>query len=163
MLNKKKIIAGIVILIATIWLGIRFILGGPEDNWVCQEGQWKKHGQPALPQPTGACTMDGIFAGKESLDDGQTTMIYQPMQCDPKPWMIWFQALNEGKEIPKDEELIPEYYKQAHAIQVSGVKNVSTDKIVCEACSICPTTNYYQLTATTKDVDFLNSEGWQKK
>ena len=48
-------IAGLVavILIITV-LGIRF-LGGPEDDWICQNGQWVKHGQPSAPKPTIAC------------------------------------------------------------------------------------------------------------
>lgn len=53
----KKIILGgfgLVVLIA-LMLTIRFILGGPEDNWICQNNVWVKHGHPSGPEPTTPC------------------------------------------------------------------------------------------------------------
>lgn len=35
-------------------LGLRF-LSGPEDTWLCQNGQWVKHGQPSAPKPASPC------------------------------------------------------------------------------------------------------------
>jgi len=40
---KKIIIAGLII---GIIFFIRFVLGGPEDSWICENGKWVKHGQP---------------------------------------------------------------------------------------------------------------------
>lgn len=31
------------------------ILRGPEDTWICQSGQWVKHGNPYSPMPTSGC------------------------------------------------------------------------------------------------------------
>lgn len=66
---KKKIITtiGIILILVVIWMGIRFILGGPEDDWICVDNQWVKHGNPRAPKPTGSC-------GKES----QKTQIANP-------------------------------------------------------------------------------------
>lgn len=50
----KKILIIILLLIGA-FLFIRFVLGGPEDDWICQKGEWVKHGQPAAPKPTGNC------------------------------------------------------------------------------------------------------------
>jgi hypothetical protein len=50
----KKIIIGILIIIF-IWLFLRFVLGGPEDDWICVNGQWVKHGQPLAPVPNKSC------------------------------------------------------------------------------------------------------------
>ena len=54
---KKTIIAiGVVtILILTAVLIIRF--SSPEDTWICQNGQWVKHGNPDLPKPNSACPL----------------------------------------------------------------------------------------------------------
>jgi len=34
---------------------LRFIAGGPEDNWICDNGVWVKHGQPSQPMPEKPC------------------------------------------------------------------------------------------------------------
>lgn len=52
---KKVIIIIIVILLVVIGvvLGVRVVSG--EDNWMCQNGEWVKHGNPEAPKPTGEC------------------------------------------------------------------------------------------------------------
>jgi hypothetical protein len=49
-----KIIFGLVLIIGA-WLFLRFIIGGPEDTWICVENQWVKHGNPSFPTPTKGC------------------------------------------------------------------------------------------------------------
>lgn len=46
---------GLVVIVA-LALGVRFILGGPEDSWICEEGLWIKHGNPGRPAPTTPCS-----------------------------------------------------------------------------------------------------------
>lgn len=41
-------------LVIIVILGVRF-LSGSEDTWLCQNGQWIKHGQPSAPAPTTVC------------------------------------------------------------------------------------------------------------
>ena len=48
----KRILVAVVILLLAV-IAIRLISG--EDNWVCQNGEWVKHGNPSSPQPTGTC------------------------------------------------------------------------------------------------------------
>lgn len=57
---NKKIIIGLsaVIIIFLVILGIRSLSG--EDNWICQDGQWIRHGQPSSPKPTTGCN-DNIY------------------------------------------------------------------------------------------------------
>jgi hypothetical protein len=50
----KKIAIAIVILIIAIF-GVRFVLGGSEDTWICQNGEWIKHGNPSAAKPTTSC------------------------------------------------------------------------------------------------------------
>jgi len=47
-------IAIAVLLVAVVVLGAR-LLSGDEDTWLCQNGQWVKHGKPSAPQPTAVC------------------------------------------------------------------------------------------------------------
>jgi len=42
-------------LIAAVALFVRFGLGGPEDTWICQDGQWVKPGEASGPMQNGAC------------------------------------------------------------------------------------------------------------
>lgn len=44
----------LVILAALVFVFLMF-LRGDEDTWLCQNGQWVKHGQPSAPQPTTQC------------------------------------------------------------------------------------------------------------
>jgi hypothetical protein len=49
----KKIILLVILMIA---IGAALILlRGDEDNWICQNGQWVKHGNPSKPMPTTLC------------------------------------------------------------------------------------------------------------
>jgi len=50
---KKPLIIILIIIFTTLFL--RFILGGPEDDWMCQNGEWVKHGVPSAPMPEVEC------------------------------------------------------------------------------------------------------------
>jgi uncharacterized membrane protein len=54
MKNKTWMIAlfALMILLFTVF-GLRLFSG--EDDWMCQDGQWIKHGQPSVPMPTKKC------------------------------------------------------------------------------------------------------------
>lgn len=47
------LLCGFVIIAAFL---IRFL--SPEDSWVCQNGEWTKHGSPAVEQPTSECSVE---------------------------------------------------------------------------------------------------------
>lgn len=34
---------------------LRFVGGGPEDSWICQNGSWVKHGNPSSEIPVEDC------------------------------------------------------------------------------------------------------------
>lgn len=54
---KKRILTIIIIVVAVVglWAFLRFVVGGPEDTWICQDGQWVKHGVPSAPMPNKPC------------------------------------------------------------------------------------------------------------
>ncbi|MDI6820808.1 MAG: GerMN domain-containing protein [Patescibacteria group bacterium] len=54
--NKKALTIMIaVIAVLALWFFIRFFIGGPEDDWICVDGEWVKHGNPTAPMPTVLC------------------------------------------------------------------------------------------------------------
>lgn len=55
LLQRKKIYLALVIFLVVLLIiaGLRFLSG--EDNWLCQDGSWVKHGQPDWPAPTAEC------------------------------------------------------------------------------------------------------------
>jgi uncharacterized membrane protein len=54
-LDKKRIYTILIVLLflAMIVFGLRLFSG--EDDWLCQNGQWVKHGQPSFPAPAVEC------------------------------------------------------------------------------------------------------------
>jgi spore germination protein GerM len=50
-----KKISLILVAILLVWLFVRFVIGGPEDDWICVNNEWVKHGNPSAPKPTTPC------------------------------------------------------------------------------------------------------------
>lgn len=48
-----KSIVVFLLIIAAIIFGIRMFT--PEDTWLCQDGAWKRHGNPKATMPTEVC------------------------------------------------------------------------------------------------------------
>ena len=61
----RKIIL-LVILVVAIG-AVLVLLRGSEDDWICQNGQWVKHGNPSKPMPTTLC--EGQEEGRESVTE----------------------------------------------------------------------------------------------
>lgn len=54
--TKKIIISlAIVLLLLLFAFAVRFIFGGPEDSWICSNGDWIKHGNPLSAMPQEIC------------------------------------------------------------------------------------------------------------
>lgn len=51
-MKKNIMIVGTIVILLII---IRFFFGGPEDSWICNEGEWVKHGNPSYDKPIVAC------------------------------------------------------------------------------------------------------------
>lgn len=54
---KKKILITIIVVFFILGslLIIRFLIGGDEDTWICQNGEWVKHGNPSREKPAASC------------------------------------------------------------------------------------------------------------
>lgn len=69
---KKSLIISIVIIVIIVGvvLSLRLFNGG-EDNWICVNGQWVKHGNPIALKPTIGCgqeIINGFSNDKIELD-----------------------------------------------------------------------------------------------
>ena len=48
-------IGAIVVLLITAVFVLRFVFGGPEDDWICTDKGWVMHGNPSSPMPATDC------------------------------------------------------------------------------------------------------------
>ncbi|MFA4872637.1 MAG: DUF2178 domain-containing protein [Patescibacteria group bacterium] len=58
--QSRKVLAFILmgaLLLAFVIVGLR-LFSGDEDTWLCDEGQWIKHGNPRTPMPDAPCVDD---------------------------------------------------------------------------------------------------------
>jgi len=55
MIKKIFKIFIIIVVILILWVFVRFVIGGDEDDWICVNGEWVKHGVPNAPMPTEPC------------------------------------------------------------------------------------------------------------
>lgn len=60
-MNNKKITSTIVIIaiLLIVVIAVLFLRSG-EDSWICESGQWIKHGAPSAPMPTALCDSEPI-------------------------------------------------------------------------------------------------------
>jgi len=59
--KNKRLIIGVVVLFVVVIGGFLLARGlSDEDTWVCENGQWVRHGNPSSPAPTEVC--DGAVA-----------------------------------------------------------------------------------------------------
>jgi hypothetical protein len=54
-MKKLAIILLVVLILLGVLFEIRFVVGGDEDTWLCQNGHWSEHGHPNAPMPTSQC------------------------------------------------------------------------------------------------------------
>ena len=55
MKNIIKIAIVSFFLLGILLLAARLFVGGGEDAWICDDGQWVRHGAPRAPMPEGVC------------------------------------------------------------------------------------------------------------
>ena len=107
-MNRKLIMVIFAIAaLAAILLFFRFVIGGPEDDWICADGKWVKHGNPSVPMPDKLCgsqklTGDKIKVSKPGLNDSIST----PLEIEGEARGSWFfeasfpvELLNEKGEV----------------------------------------------------------------
>ena len=48
---------------------LRFVIGGDEDTWLCENNQWVKHGQPSYDHPSTGCGEEKRIGGDKDEHD----------------------------------------------------------------------------------------------
>lgn len=86
-------------------------------------------------------TTENTNNNKENL-----LITYQPMQCQETPWEEWIKTSDiRWVTAPTEKEIITVYLSQKYNIELIDFNKIETDKIVCMACDICPSTYYYEI------------------
>lgn len=77
--NRKFFLIVLIIgVIIFVWALIR----GPEDAWICENGQWVKHGVPWAPMPTEPCGQEKEITNfEECILAGYPVLESYPRQC----------------------------------------------------------------------------------
>ena len=71
----------LILIIIFVALAIRFLFGGSEDDWICVDGEWVKHGVPYASKPTSGCGQEKIENFFDCLEAGYPVMESYPRQC----------------------------------------------------------------------------------
>ncbi|MFC1633023.1 hypothetical protein ACFL1U_02700 [Patescibacteria group bacterium] len=54
--QKNTLLAIIIIIVALAAIVLVGRFAASKDDWICDDGQWVKHGVPSAPMPTKPCT-----------------------------------------------------------------------------------------------------------
>jgi hypothetical protein len=76
-MQKKTIYWVILIIILTVFSLKVF---SQEDDWICVDGEWIKHGSPRDPKPTEPC-LKGVLTFEDCVEAGNPIMESYPRQC----------------------------------------------------------------------------------
>ena len=88
-MNKLLKILLLILIIIFVVFAIRFLLGGSEDDWICVNGEWVKHGVPAAPKPTTGCGDEK--ADLIRLDNPRPNQVIEsPLIIEGKARGYWF-------------------------------------------------------------------------
>jgi len=101
MKNKNRLyVWGAIIAALLVFLIIR----GSEDDWICVDDQWVKHGEPSAEQPETGCGDDQVLAINnfwDCLEAGNPAMESYPRQCRDDQDNLFVEDI--GNELEKTD------------------------------------------------------------
>lgn len=77
-MKKHLSLISLIIILAAGILAVRFLLGGDEDAWICENGQWVQHGHPYAPMPAEGCSSQK----KEEAQNSKADLIVVDQDLD---------------------------------------------------------------------------------
>lgn len=134
----------IIFLISSV-IFVRFI--SPEDNWICQNGEWVKHGYPTSDKPSINCsgqpeivltqnhTQINLHFNKtdESFDCSQTYPIIRQMEIsinDPQYYQLILHELFKGPNPIEIEEGYTSVFSEATSSILKSVNIVDQNAYI---------------------------------
>ncbi|MDD5625864.1 MAG: GerMN domain-containing protein [Patescibacteria group bacterium] len=136
MIKKRLIILSPLILVIII-LVLRFLIGGPEDNWICSNGRWVKHGNPSASMPTQSC---GNAVKNNQQTEDKTADI---KVTKPQPNETVFSPLEIGGEARGTW-----FFEASFPIKLLDSSGVEIAHGIAQAQSDWMTENFVPFTAT---------------
>lgn len=143
----KKGIAWVPLILIIFLLGAggllatRLFFGGNEDSWICQNGDWVKHGNPSNSKPTTPCIINSSTTTQtvnqptpaESSPTAKNTAIV-PLPTGEDIVRTFFELINE-KRIPEAVNMMSkmatgdESQKQAWGVQFNAFTSIKAKSI----------------------------------
>ena len=108
-------------MILAVFLGLRLI-SGPEDNWLCRNGEWVRHGNPSSPKPTGLCS--GANDNYWLCRNGAWEKVGEPVAAKPTSGCGTAAAVAIKVSAPESGAIVGEKFA------VSGTTNDLKDSLV---------------------------------
>lgn len=108
----------IILILILIWFVVRFVIGGPEDDWICVDGEWVKHGAPSASMPTTGCgesptsSQSPPQAGgevnnfMECTAEGNAIMESYPRQCRDEDGNVYIEDVGNPEDSGEKTDLI---------------------------------------------------------
>ncbi len=127
----KKIYLVLAILFVALLavFSLRFIIGGSEDTWICDNGEWVKHGVPSAPKPDKPCGGEKLIGGDRDEHGCLGPAGYQWCPSEKKCMRMWEEYCEEYKEQYRgDEEKDCQSYTP---------EDCPSDCVVCPPCMEC--------------------------
>lgn len=88
-MKKVNIIVVAILVVLIAVLGIRFLSG--EDDWICKNGEWIKHGNPSASKPTKPCGNQIAQENDIVVNLPQTNQVVEsPLILNGKARGTWF-------------------------------------------------------------------------
>ena len=93
----KKVFLALIIVVIIIF-AIKLLSN--EDSWICENGQWIRHGNPSAPMPTEFCPFkEGqIYDFKTCLEAGNPVMESYPRQCRDTEGNLYVEEISNELE-----------------------------------------------------------------
>lgn len=135
---KKNLIFIVVIVIIILSATVLFFLRGDENTWLCDQGQWVKHGQPLVPKPEEDC----LIVSK-TPDENKPTL-------EESPVIITSPLANESIASPliiTGRALSTWFFEASFPIQLVDADGQIVAASIATAKDDWMTTNYVDFTA----------------
>jgi len=126
---KKFYFLMLLVVLAIISIIVfRFVIGGPEDNWICDNGEWVKHGMPSGPAPVEPCGEGRLIGGDKDEHGCLIGAGYLWCPSTEKCQRMWEEYCEEYKEQFRGEIM------DCQTFEPDGCPE---ECVVCPPCPAC--------------------------